>query len=742
MKRGQLLVALVTATLLMAGTAQLVAAAPPDSFTASPTSVSITAKVGETKTADVTITAKKPVVLQEPAITGDSHFSDTLGGTCWQAYLSLGQRIPGKVTCTIRVGFTPTGVGTVSSTLRVAQCTVWHAATSGALVCDVTSGFQSIALTGTVAAQPDLTLRNVTAGSTGTAPFTWAARVSNDGAATVNVKNVAIAAFYSSDATAGGDTAACGGVVSSAKLLLAPGQWHDVAFACSALPPAGTTHLVVRVDGPNAVAEADETNNTTIIELGSADLVIDSIALEQPDISYAHSWTAVIDNIGDRSVDLSQVIVQGFYSADTIVDGLDAGACGTTATGTLAPNATAAVLVSCSAAPGVEHVYLIAVVDIGEQVAESNEANNQAALLLPGSDLHVQDVVLAPRVTPAALIYGVRVENLGPEPVDIAPTAVRGWFSVDNVIDASDLSAGWWTDFPSPVVLAFGQSTTVSLGAELPSAAYKYLIVEVDADHVLAERDESNNVFVLALKPDLVVGSVEVLGSDASNRFNYQATIVNMGGAPFVASDAQSLLTVGAWISDDGVLDATDSRPAFCSPLIPSDTVLAPGASMTIADGCALNPDWGADHLIVVVDESNVLDEGDETNNVNGVLLPNVDLQVSDVVIDNLQPPGSYAYDVTIKLDSSVPINVSGNLIGAFYSVDQTFGNGDNPACPVNVPLATILGPGGTIVVHAACNETPAATDNWLLVMTDFGGDIHESDETNNLFARSTIVAF
>jgi len=316
-RRLGLLAAVVA--LLLVGTAQLVDAAPSDSFSLAPGSLSITAKVGETRTADVRLTARKPVVI-ETEFT-DSHFADTGAGTCSQTYLSQGLRIPGKATCTIRVAFSSASAGTFNGTLRVWQCTAWHADADGALRCDVRAGSQTVALTGTAAGQPDLTVEGVgVTGSAATLPFTWTATVRNVGDATINVKNVAIDAAYSADASAGEDTAACGGVVSTSNQLLRPGDGYDVVFSCTAPPPQGSSHLVVQVDAPNAVNETSEANNviptcsssaSSTVSTNAANIVVDGPGAR---FAFSNSGLALNKAQGRLTVQNGAAFEAGFFN--------------------------------------------------------------------------------------------------------------------------------------------------------------------------------------------------------------------------------------------------------------------------------------------------------------------------------------------------------------------------------------------------------------------------------------------
>jgi hypothetical protein len=128
-------------------------------FSLSPSTLQMSSPAGTSAFANVTLTnTKGPLVIQGPATVHNDQtnpdgihviFSDTQAGSCWQAYESLGNRIPRNTTCTFQVGFLPPSQGTFTGTLTVTRCTEWHVdPTFGFIVCDETSGSQTINLVG------------------------------------------------------------------------------------------------------------------------------------------------------------------------------------------------------------------------------------------------------------------------------------------------------------------------------------------------------------------------------------------------------------------------------------------------------------------------------------------------------------------------------------------------------------------------------------------------------------------
>ena len=145
-------VLLVTGAL--AASSGAVLAKPPAAFTLSPSQLTFEA-TADVQSFDYELvmvgTGTRWLVYQNPATaTGDPVFFDTQAGSCWQQYESLGNRIPGKTTCTIQVGFHSEQAGTFTGQLVVYQCTQWHEdPTFGLILCDATGDSQTIDLVGT-----------------------------------------------------------------------------------------------------------------------------------------------------------------------------------------------------------------------------------------------------------------------------------------------------------------------------------------------------------------------------------------------------------------------------------------------------------------------------------------------------------------------------------------------------------------------------------------------------------------
>jgi len=114
------------------------------------------------------------------------------------------------------------------------------------------------------------------------------------------------------------------------------------------------------------------------------DLIVTQVDFFVTDLGQLRRNVTVM-NVGTASVDVQNVVIQGFHSVDTILDGDDAAAGGRVLSGSplvLAPGAS--MTVSTGGNPPAEgHLYLLQIVDYGDTVVESDETNNMAAVALP-----------------------------------------------------------------------------------------------------------------------------------------------------------------------------------------------------------------------------------------------------------------------------------------------------------------------------------------------------------------------
>lgn len=230
----------------------------------------------------------------------------------------------------------------------------------------------------------------------------------------------------------------------------------------------------------------------------------------------------VIKNDGDAVADIDganpgdpsdNVDFQGYLSKDAVPGGMDdigAGGMFLTVPAELAPGEEYSYTMSTGMA-GVyyfDYDYLFVVVDLVNNLVESNEANNISSIILPdGPDLIVENVEVL-SIDSVSVIYQFTIRNIGdgmadldgPDDVNIFDNVnFRGVLSPDDILDnAGDKGAGGAFLNPpiDPTELYPGEVFTKSFSAGMGGANYldfHYLFVEIDGVGNLPETNEDNN---------------------------------------------------------------------------------------------------------------------------------------------------------------------------------------------------------------------------------------------------------
>lgn len=383
-------------------------------------------------------------------------------------------------------------------------------------------------------------------------------------------------------------------------------------------------------------------------------------------------------------------------------------------------------------------VYVLAVVDDANVIAESNETNNLAATSVPystGVDLVAQDVSGPALGGPNETIpVVVTFSNQG---IDVAGNvSVKVHLSTDATLDGSDLQI-----YAGTISVAGGQNVTQTVSAKIPAGIpandYLYILQLDDGPAVgaIAESSETNNQRVgaqriTAKQADLVADQVTALEAvppfaPASYLFigeqiRLEAIVSNSGGA------TASPVTVSFYLSDNQTLNAiTDTFVGSVQNL-----TVAPGQTITVsttktvpsvnANGGTLTP--GYYYVFALATGLNVVEVSGQNNFVKStpqaVKLPAPDLvpvsisgpqaagagEAFPVVrsIRNLGNRPATAYPVryflsanTIITEDDVPLKIrlpNGTLADARTTASLAVGGIDLQSDVVEVPTGTVPG--------------------------------------------------
>jgi subtilase family serine protease len=379
-------------------------------------------------------------------------------------------------------------------------------------------------------------------------------------------------------------------------------------------PASVTTGLywvIAKADGPNAVSETNESNNTRtgLVRIGP-DLLIAS--LTAPAIAGAGSSFAVTEatknqGAGDAGTSVTKFYLSSNYLLDSGDTPLQSRSVPALAAG-LTSSATTTLTIPAGTGTGL--YYLIANADEGNTVLETSETNNTRYVTIRvGGDLTVSTLSAPAKVVGGSTIVVTdTTTNSGAGAVGASTTVF--YLSTNYLLDAGDIKLPQSRAVPA---LAAGASSSGSTSVTLPDlpAGLWYLIANADDGNAVIETTETNNssyAFV-QVGPDLTAFIVSSPASaGVGSTIAVTDTIKNVGAAMAGAS------TTTYFLSRDAVFDGSDV-PLSGVRSVPS---LAPNASDTGTTNVVLPTGLsGTYYIIAVADGSGVVAESVETNNTS-----------------------------------------------------------------------------------------------------------------------------
>jgi subtilase family serine protease/subtilisin family serine protease len=581
---------------------------------------------------------------------------------------------------------------------------------------------------------PDLTMTSISLPSTGAAggTITVSDTVKNLGAVDAAASRTRFY-FSANSVLDAGDTLLADG---RAVPVLAAGATSSGTTTVTI--PAGTAvgshYVIVKADGEGAVAESNETNNTSArsIQIGP-DLVVSVLTV--PGNGGADSTIVVSETTKNQGGGSAPPSVTTFYlSANAVLDAndvllgsrgvpvLDSGAISAASTTVAIPVGTASGA-----------YYLLAKADAEGAVAETSEANNTSARALQiGSDLVVSAISL-PSKTGVGMTIGVTdtVTNQGGG--SAAASFTRFYLSANSLLDAGDVPLGGACLVPD---LGVGASDTCSTAFVIPPVApgSYYVLAKADADNVVLESRETNNTLARAVQigGDVVVSSMTAptkVGVDTP--FVVSDTTVNQGGG------AVGPTVTKIYLSANATFDASDIY-------LGSRTIqdLAAGASSsgssTVTIPSSTAP--GLYYLLAKADADVVVAETVESNNT----LARSTRVGSDLYVSAISLPTTASPGATIAVSDTTSNQGGGGApasVTRFYlSVNTTLDASDvllsgSRAVP-ELPAGASSSGSTNVTIPAGT----AAGTLYIIALADADGGVAESDETNNARARNVKV--
>lgn len=579
---------------------------------------------------------------------------------------------------------------------------------------------------------PDLVISGVaaptTTGAGATFVLTETTRNQGGGTAATSTTRFYLSANAAIDAT---DTVL--GSRSVPALVPAAASAASTSLTIPAGTGSGAYYVLIQADAAAVVTETQEFNNISYayLQIGP-DLVVSP--LTAPATAGAGSTITLGDTTRNQGAGPAAASVTRFHlSTNGAVDGSDV-LLGSRAVPALGAGATSAastaLTIPSGTAPGL--YYVLAQADADGAVNETQEANNVAlAAVTVGADL-VVSALSAPPVagpgTPFTVTDTTRNQGGGPA----GESSTRFFLSANAVIEDADILLG----MRAVPALGPGASSPGSTSLTIPvgtaSGAY-YLLVQADGASVVAETQETNNVFYgyIRVGPDLVVSSfVAPATTGAGTPFTVTETTRNQGGG--VAGESQTWFL----LSSNAVADAADTLlGSRAVPALGAGTSSAASTSLALPAGTAP----GGYYLLAQSDGAGVVGETQEGNNLlYAYIYVGPDLVVSAVTI-----PAAASAGATLTIGETTR-NQGAGAAAASTTRLYLSANGWIDASDVLLgsravgPLAPVTSSAGSTVVTIP----PATTSGlyYVLVQADGDGVVSETQETNNTAAGAVWI--
>ncbi len=579
-------------------------------------------------------------------------------------------------------------------------------------------------------------------------------------------KQIVTKVYASTTDTIGEDAVKVGQLLHTVKLAADGGTGnYTVNLKIPAGMAAGQYYLIADIDATVVQAESNEGNNTDVaattvnVVAPVVDLAgtIVQTGFTGPVIAGASGTMLLrLTNDGNTSI-IQKVVTVKIYLSESLDP--TAGVLITTVkpTLTLAPETgskdlSISLTLPADAATG--DYYLLAVLDAGQTLTESNEVNN---VVVPDATVGVTaqvidlvaaigNVALADPLLPGTPgSIAVTLTNQGNTPMIGKNVAVTVYGSLTEQVGQDAIVLGTLT---RKVTLAAGDGSTVyNVALRIPADAdfqqYNILVV-ADAAEVITEGDEANNLTVgdtpfTVVEPfvDLTCQITDVNFAGAvlpGDKGAVTVSVINNGNIP-----ANGSVMVTLYASDDNVAGDDIELIQFTSLV----SLAAGGSAKTFTKSVTIPAELeGADelYLVAVVEPVARITDGDDQNNTALIGGPEMDDPFRDLrgeLIGFSMPEIVIAGDrsvakVRLINDGNMPV-VAAVSIGVYA---QDIAGGDPILLGDAAELNLNLAPGGGAMTTAMTVEIPDGltleAEYQLFVQIDTTDAVVELDEDNN----------
>jgi len=403
--------------------------------------------------------------------------------------------------------------------------------------------------------------------------------------------------------------------------------------------PRKNSHILKAIiDQENYISESNESNNVMTKSLSSspftptADLIVQSITVSpvNPSVGETVTVTVVIKNQGTGKANPSHV---AYYIDDALLDSVyvDQINAGATFLNTFTWQSQA----------GSRNIRAIA--DINNAVPETNEANNERsqAIYTSGPDLIIRDVEWSPLIPAIGdmVTLTVTIGNRGDQK---AGSSYVSYY-------VNDLYQG--NHYVEEVNAGANITKTFAWQAQVEPHSLKAII---DKANAVAESDESNNEKIAFLPaPDLTISGIAWSPAEPSENTEVTVTV--------------TIKNLGSGQSDNPYLYC------YINDILQSKVQIghvSPGDSVA---GSFIWTAMPGEHVIrLVVDESDIITETEESNNMKAVNL-SVSQQPAAVAVPSPAPPPESPPVTTTELEPPEEDTGSSVVIAAVTPEEETF---------------------------------------------------------------------
>ncbi len=509
----------------------------------------------------------------------------------------------------------------------------------------------------------------------------------------------------------------------------------------------GLYYLILKVDHSNLIEEETENNNSYsipfILQISDVDFKITNfeVTTPKPIVGAYTSLTYSINNLGKTNAPSMNI---GYYlSVDTMFSPLSDTYITSETINLMGANHSIIRTsnINLPSNTPVGDYYLFAVADYNSNVDETNEKNNTIYSKIrvhpSGADLVINNALLNVSSTPAGSTITTTSMVLNNGNIQSSSNYLGFYLSSDNKYSTNDTYLG--NSYIG--YLSSNASSNITYSITIPSTTTignYYIIFFADYNNRTTELDETNNYAYQALsivKPDvdLSITNVNVnasLTTSSSSYINYY--IMNNGNTA-----STSTFEVGYYLSKDATFSTNDVY-------LGNETIysITSGNSIYESDYFTIpsSVSSGSYYLLVVVDHESVISETNENNNTYSkpitVTLSGPDLTVSSATVPNSTVSSGDIISLSSTTTNSGTASSNYSYIGYYLSEDVSYSSSDVYLGSTYVSSIS-TNSSRTVSSSIALPSSVQSGSYYILFKADYNNNITETDETNNVIARS-----